>query len=338
MDKRFTDRQPVNRKLPAQFSAVRTKITGARLEHMLRLVLEAMAARGLNVAKDLAGFGITKPAEPGAIPGWEPGGRAFGRRVGGEPPQTKEPGLSTDGTEFKDPLASHRHQRPRSTMVGAPDMPGKDSLSRQDTDYSNGPTTNRRGTVWHERSTERDSVDGSNTWGSTMYRDTGGNHWRVDYHDERHDDGTVTSKETVFDSHNEPIKTTLRESHTDGTATETTTTHATGETQTRSGTMPEIFPEGSQTGEETGRRDAVAPRGWYNPITGVTQNPGLATNNNQINPGREQSSRGPTSTTPLLIDSRILVVNPAPDQAAPKGTPRRIQPGDGPTIIDPPRP
>ncbi|MEK7152865.1 MAG: hypothetical protein AAB834_02885, partial [Patescibacteria group bacterium] len=182
------------------------------------------------------------------------------------------------------------------------------------------------------------------TWGSTLYRDYAGNHWRVDHHDQRTGERTAStaddqfvSKETVFDSHNDPVKTTVRETLPDGTAQETTTYHETGKVETRTGSYPDIFPERYQPGEGGGG-DTVAPRGWSNPISGVVQNPGLATGNNQVNPGRENG--GQPAATPLLLDPEDLVTNPAPDEArGANPTPRDIRHEQGDvTIIDPPRP
>jgi hypothetical protein len=267
-------------------------------------------------------------------PGATVGGRGSGRIIGGNPNQ---PGGTdenqSDSDDFDDPLAARRSQQGHGALIGPPSMPGKDSLTSQDTSYGNGSDSSH-GSVWPERHTERQSSDGTQTWGSTSYRDYSGNHWRVDYHDQRRADGSITSKDTVFDAQGEPIKTTVREGRADGTATETTTTHATGETQTREGDVGEIFPDRSMTGEE-GRGDSVAPRGWHNPVTGTIQNPGLKADNNQVNPGRDNDA--PPMATPLLIDPDILVINPDPDALQDPGRLRDIR-KDDPTIIDPPKP
>jgi hypothetical protein len=222
-------------------------------------------------------------------------------------------------------------------------MPDKGSLLRQDGEGGTGPGTeygggwrSPHGSVWAERSTWRQSSDGLRSWGSVSYRDTSGNHWRVDYTDTRREDETVTSTDTVFDARGEPIKTTVRESFIDGSAIETTTTHATGEVTQNSGPFVKIFPERNVDPDAPGRGDGVAPRGWYNPITGAAQNPGLKTGNNQVNPGRGDPQ--PQAAAPLRLDPKDLVINPAPDAlSGGSSRPRDIRQGN-PTIVDPPRP
>jgi hypothetical protein len=281
------------------------------------------------------------------IPGSTLGGGSGGRRIGGVP--GGKAGKTDDGTGFDDPLAGHRNTRPGGTVVGPPGMPSKDGLTRNEGDdpftgygtdggtRSTDGSSSTHGYVWRERSTERTSRDGMRTWGSVGYRDYAGNHWRVDYTETRTVDGNgLTSKETVFDSTNKPVSTTLREMLPDGTARATTTNHKTDEVTTETGTLEEIFPARYQPDEGGGGGgDSVAPRGWSNPISGAVQNPGLAVGNNQVNPGREPK---PTPAEPLQLDPRILVVNPAPDAVLPgSGQPTDIRAGN-PTIVDPPRP
>ena len=308
--------------------------SAGRMKRDFRLIAESMAARGIEIPADIAGFGLGKPSGLTDIPGVTPGKTGRGRRIGGQPGVpggTGHQGL--DG--FDDPLSGHRNKSPGAKLVGPGSMPGKGDLVGQDTNYGNGSASSH-GQVWAERHTERQSADGTQTWGSTSYRDYSNNHWRVDYHDERRLDGSIHSTDTVYDGNNEAIKTTVREGHTDGTATETTTTHATGEVKTTTGTLPEIFPDRSQTGEGLERGGpSLAPRGWSNPVNGVVHNGGLATGNNQVNPGRESQ---PQAATPLKIDPRILVVNPSPDSLGHGNARPRDIPRDGKTIIDPPRP
>lgn len=298
------------------------------------LVLGLVHARELQELKQNSVQGMKREGSLTDVPGFSTGRNENERRIGGQAPpaeQAKGSGIPND------PLDAHRGTRPGSILVGPGAVPGKGSLTRQDsgTEYGGG-SGGRRGSVWVERSTSRQSSDGSRTWGSTLYRDTSGNHWRTDYTDTRRPDGGVVSKDTVFGAHNEPIKTTVRESSPDGSATETTTTHATGEVQQRTGTFGEIFPERSVDPDAPTGGNVVAPRGWYNPITGASSHAGLKTNNNQVNPGREPAQ--PQATSPLLMDKRDLVINPAPDALVnPKGGPRNIREGD-PTIVDPPRP
>jgi hypothetical protein len=308
--------------------------SAARTLRDLRLIAESMAALGMALPADIAGFGLGKPGSLTDIPGLSTGRAGQGRRIGGQHGASGGAGKN-DSLGFDDPLDGHRNNSPGRKLVGPGRMPGKGDLVGQDTDYSNGSASSH-GQVWAERHTSRQSADGTQTWGSTSYRDYSNNHWRVDYHDERRPDGSIHSTDTVYDGNNEPIKTTVREGNPDGTATETTTTHATGEVKTTVGTLPEIFPDRSQTGEGVERGGpSLAPRGWSNPISGVVHNGGLATGNNQVNPGRESQ---PQAATPLKIDLRILVVNPSPDLPG-HGDPRpRDIPRDGETIIDPPRP
>lgn len=259
------------------------------------------------------------------------------RRLGGHRHETTDPSDQKDPNVLLHPRQT-RHKPPRSTVVGPGGIPNHDSLTRQDGDTGTSYGGGRRGPgpVWEERSTSRQSTDGTRTWGSSLYRDTGGNHWRVDYTDTRREDGTVISKDTVFDSHGEPIKTTVRESFYDGTATETTTTHKTGEVSSTTGPFDKIFPARNIDPDAQGGADPVAPRGWYNPITGAAQNPGIRTNNNQVNPGRE--AREPKPAQPVILDKRDLVINPPPDEVrGSSGSPPDIR-QNNPTIVDPPRP
>lgn len=345
MDKPVFSRKINEAKTPfplPKLAQTTTRLSDIQLARTIYLMLEAMALRGVDIAKDLAQLDIIETTKDAAglttLPGLGGGAKGNARRIGGLGGSAPDHQSSSPFADmgFKDPLAGRSNQHHRSVVVGPASLPHRNDLSGQDTSYGNGSSSSH-GSVWQERSTERQSSDGSQTWGSASYRDYGGNHWRVDYHDERHDDGSISSKETVFDGNNEPIKTTVREGNTDGTATETTTTHETGEVNVRTGTVPEIFPERSQTGEGIeARGSSVAPRGWYNPITGAIQNPGLATGNNQVNPGSDPMSP-PEPSSVVHIDPRILVVNPAPDQPLSSAQPRDIHAGN-PTIIDPPRP
>lgn len=308
----------------------------SHVERSARQIASLVHARELQAVKESGVQGMKREGALTDIPGFTPGRSDTGRRIGGQPAQAGKPqesGLPND------PLAAHRNTRPRSTVVGPPGMPDKGSLTRQDsgggTEYGNG-SDDGHGSVWAERSTSRQSSDGNRTWGSTSFRDYSGNHWRADYADTRREDGTVFSKETVFDAHGEPIKTTVRESFYDGSATETTTTHATGEVKQTSGSFPDIFPARSVDPDAPRGGDAVAPRGWYNPITGAAQNPGLKTGNNQVNPGR--SDPQPQAAAPLRLAPKDLVINPAPDAlVSTPARPRDIREGN-PTIVDPPRP
>lgn len=275
-----------------------------------------------------------------------------GRRIGGIPAQPQDPsGKGKTGTGFDDPLAGNRNPR-HNTLVGPPKIPGRNDLTGQDTDTAD-PDTGTRShdgssgrparQVWVERHTERTSPDGQDTWGGTMYRDYAGNSWRSEQHTHRGEDGSVTTTDTIYDSHGEPIKTTVVVASPYGVETETHTDHRTGQTTTRDIT-PKVAPETGppdpkkyQPDEAAPQGDPNAPRGWSNPISGVVHNPGLPTSNNKVNPGPEESQ---PPLEPLRLNPRDLVVNPAPD--APQGndaTPRDIQHDEaGVNIIDPPRP
>lgn len=307
-----------------------------------RQMIEALIlGRDAQTIKEIGNLRLIPKGEIGEIPGFSIGSIPGDRRIGGKAPDQKKPPYETGVPGFKDPLEGHGNQHPRSTVVGPGTIPGKGSLTSQDGDrdtrYGSGSGSSH-GYVWVDRSTSRQSTDGTHTWGGISYRDYSGNHWRVDYVDSRHADGSVTSKDTVFDSHGDPIKTTLREGAADGTATETTTTHETGETQTNTGTFEEIFPERSVDPDAPSRGgDPVAPRGWYNPITGVAYNPGVKTNNNQVNPGRDPGAATSTKSGSVILNPKDLLVNPPPDVIQSKGRPRDIRAGN-PTIVDPPRP
>lgn len=282
------------------------------------------------------------------IPGSTLGGRNDGRRIGGVPAET-EP--HKDGTGFDDPLAGQRNRR-HGSLVGPPKMPTQgdlvgqytDSPANSDTQSGDGSAgrPERHRSVRVERHTERTSADGLDTWGSTLYRDDGGNHWRSDQHTHRNEDGSVTTTDTIYDGHGEPIKTSVVVTSPYGVETETFTNHRTGETVTRDIT-PKVAPEPApkiakyQPDEGSPQGDRAAPRGWSNPISGVVHNPGLPTSNNKVNPGPE-SSQPPLE--PLRLNPRDLVINPLPD--APQSgdvTPRDIRREEaGINIVDPPRP
>jgi hypothetical protein len=325
-----------------------TKVRIDRGAAMIEALLHGGDMKAVKEAADAIRGLTPERGGLGDIPGSTLGGGSNDRRIGGVPGAKNNDTLGGD-TGFDDPLAGHRNRRSGSVVVGAPGMPDKGGLTRQDggygtdggTSYSSGSDgySPNRGYVWVERNTERTSTDGLRTWGSTAYRDYSGNHWRVDYTETRSADGeSYTTKETIFDAHNEPVKTTVRETLPDGNARETTTSHATGEVSTVTAPFPKIFPGGYQPDEGGGGGDGVAPRGWYNPITGMAQNPGLKTNNNQVNPGRGESTQMPAPAEPLLLDPDDLVINPSPDtMTGTGGTPRDIRDGD-PTIVDPPRP
>lgn len=270
-----------------------------------------------------------------------------GRRIGDRP---VEAGASSNGTGFDDPLAGH-HNRRRGSLVGPGKIPTQGDLVGQydetnpDTDMqshdgSSGRPT-RHQSVRVERHTERTSPNGLDTWGSTLYRDDSGNHWRSDQHIRREEDGSVTTTDTIYGADGQAIKTTTVVISPYGVETEIHTNHQTGETTTRDITpkeAPEPAPKVDkyQPDEGSPRGDPVAPRGWNNPISGVTQNPGLATDNNQVNPGPEDN---PAPLAPLRLDPKDLVINPSPDAQIGDATPRDIRHEQaGINEVNPPRP
>jgi hypothetical protein len=335
----------------AAVSAVSRSIVDRDIAFITKLLVAEQAA-GLGDAASLGKqLGVHGGQDIFDIPGL--GQADTARRIGGIPGQQQAGSGHTNGqdTGFDDPLAAH-NTRPGSFVVGAPGMPsGRDLVAQgpgpADSDTHSGDGSDRsRPSVWVDRQTERSSSDGTQTWGSTLYRDYSGNFWRSDYHVERGGDGGVTSKETVFDNHGDPIKTTVITGEPDGTTTETTTNHQTGETtvvhpvdKPESG-EGDPAPDENEPDEGASRSATPAPRGWYNPITGQSQNPGLATGNNKVNPGSEPAA-SPTPVEPLRLDPKILVINPSPDGPVADGNaPLRDVRRDvaGGTIIDPPRP
>lgn len=275
------------------------------------------------------------------------GGKDATHRIGGmvDTPQTDQAETQTGG--FSDPLAGHQN-RPRLGFDPTPQLPSSRDLASDEggsdsSSHSSDGSDRSRPYVWVERQTERSSSDGSQTWGSTMYRDYSGNFWRSDYHVDRDNQGGVTTKETVFDNHGDAVKTTLTEAAPDGTVTETTTDHATGQTTVvHPVEKPEGDPEPDENQSETtsGHASNVAPRGWYNPVSGVVQNPGLATGNNQVNPGPNGNDNQQTPLEPVYIDPKILVVNPSPESPQVGNTEFRDvrhEVADG-SFVDPPRP
>jgi len=121
----------------------------------------------------------------------------------------------TGGQQHHD---SDKYSLPTTGMPSGRDLLAQDDDSPTATHSHDGSGDSRstRGSVWTERTTERSSSDGTHTWGSASYRDWSGNFWRSDYTIERSSDGSTTSKDTVFDSHNEPIKTTVIYTAPDG--------------------------------------------------------------------------------------------------------------------------
>lgn len=311
--------------------------SGRQMIEALLNIRAVQASRDVKAIKENSIQGIPRGKNLTDIPGLSPG-QSNERRLRGRRQEAAPASDPHDPSGLLNPSSHTRHKSPRGTVVGPGGLPDRGSLTRQagDTGTAYGGGRRGPGLVWLERSISRQSTDGTRTWGSSLYRDIGGNHWRADYVDTRREDGTVISKDTVFDSHGEPIKTTVRESFYDGTATETTTTHATGEVTSATGSFEKIFPARNIDPDAPSGAESLAPRGWHNPITGAVQNPGMRTDNNQVNPGREP--REPSPAQPVMLDKRDLVINPLPDEVrGAGGIPTDIR-QNNPTIVDPPRP
>lgn len=255
-----------------------------------------------------------------------------------------QPGLG--GQQGIDLTGGQQHHDSQKYSVPTPGMPSGRDLLTQDGDSpttthshdGSGDSRSTRGPVWTERSTERSSSDGSRTWGSASYRDWSGNFWRSDYTIERGSDGSTTSKDTVFDNHNEPIKTTVIYTAADGSEKVTTTDHQTGQTTTTQG---QVKPENPDSGEgaDTGKGGKDKNQGETTGYTS-TFKPKVFTSPNKVNPGPEGGDTTGGHVKPVRLDPHILVTDPAPDQViGGAGTVRNIRHEDiNVNTIDPPRP
>lgn len=284
----------------------------ATIEGLVGATQAAGAAEAINAAKDAAGLG-SLAAQPG---------------LGG---------LDITGTQ--------QHHDSSKYSLPAQGMPSSRDLVTQDGDSpttphshdGSGDSRSTRGSVWTERTTERSSSDGARTWGSASYRDWSGNFWRSDYTIERGSDGSTTSKDTVFDSHNEPIKTTVIYTAADGSEKVTTTNHQTGETTTTQGQVKPESPEPEEG--DTGKGGKDKNQGETSGYT-TTFKPKVFTSPNKVNPGPEGGDTA-EPVEPVRLDPSILVTDPAPDQivGGGTGTPRDIRHENvNVNTIDPPRP
>lgn len=241
----------------------------------------------------------------------------------------------TGGTQHHD---ASKYSIPTLGMPSNRDLTGQDGDSPTMTHSEDGASDGRHGSVWVERRTERSSADGSHTWGSATYRDWSGNFWRSDYQIDHNSDGGTTSKDTVFDNHNEAIKTTVIDTAPDGTEKVTTTDHQTGQTTTTVGQVkPEEPPEEDAGGKDKG--GATKNQGETTGLMGGAFHPKQFVNPNKVNPGPEGNDQQPA--TPVQFDRSILVTDPLPDEAAARGNarPRDIQGGNvNIDTTDPPRP
>lgn len=287
------------------------------IEGLVGAAQAAGAAEAVNVAKEAASLGDL---------GLQPG-------LGGQ-----------DGLDI---TGGQQHHDSDKYSIPMPGMPSSRGLQTQDDDSptathshdGSGDSRSTRGSVWTERSTERSSSDGMRTWGSASYRDWSGNFWRSDYTVERSSDGSTTSKDTVFDSHNEPIKTTIIYTAADGSEKVSTTDHQTGQTTTTQGTVKPENPE-PEEGADTGKPGKDKNQGE---TTGLTATPRLKvfTSPNKVNPGPDGGDTGDKPAEPVRFDRSILVTDPAPDQmvGGGMGTPRDIRHENvNVNTIDPPRP
>ncbi len=287
------------------------------IEGLVGAAQAAGAAEAINAAKDAAGLGSF-----GVLPG-----------IGGQN------GIDITGNQ-------QHHDRDKYSIPTQGIPSGRD-LQTQDGDSptathshdGSGDSRSTRGSVWTERSTERSSSDGSHTWGSTSYRDWSGNFWRSDYTIERSSDGGTTSKDTVFDGHNEPIKTTVIYTAPDGSEKVTTTDHQTGQTTTTQGQVKPEDPE-PEEGADTGKPGKDKNQGETSGYT-TTFKPKVFTSPNKVNPGPDGGDSAEGSVEPVRLDPGILVTDPAPDQmvGGGMGTPRDIRHENvNVNTIDPPRP
>jgi hypothetical protein len=251
------------------------------------------------------------------------------------------PGLG--GQESLDITGSQQHHDSDKYSIPMPGIPtGRDLLTQDDSPTAthshdgSGDSRSTRGSVWTERTTERSSSDGTRTWGSASYRDWSGNFWRSDYTIERGSDGSTTSKDTVFDNHNEPIKTTVIYTAADGSEKVTTTDHQSGQTTTTQGT---VKPESPEPEDGTGKTGKDKNQGE---TTGYTEafKPKVFTSPNKVNPGPDGGDTA-KPVEPVRLDPSILVTDPAPDQMVGGGirTPQDIRHENvNINTIDPPRP
>jgi hypothetical protein len=210
------------------------------------------------------------------------------------------------------------------------------------THTSNGAGDDRehRGSVWVDHSTERTSSDGAHTWGGVTYRDWSGNFWHTEYQVDHNEDGGTTSKETVYDNHNEPIKTTVIETNPeDGSETITTTDHQTGQTTTTAGQVkPEAPPADSEAQTTVSGKDKN--QGETTGFSAAPFQPKKLVSPNKVNPGPDGGQSQQQPVAPLRLDPKILVINPLPDAAqATNVLPRDIK-GQNINLntTDPPRP
>lgn len=255
-----------------------------------------------------------------------------------------QPGLG--GQNGLDIAGGQQHHDSNKYSIPMPGMPSGRDLQTQDDDSptathshdGSGDSRSTRGSAWTERTTERSSSDGMRTWGSASYRDWSGNFWRSDYTIERSSDGSTTSKDTVFDSHNEPIKTTVIYTAPDGSEKVTTTDHQTGQTTTTQGTVKPETPE-PEEGADAGKPGKDKNQGETSGYT-TTATPKSFVSPNKVNPGPDASDAPAGPVEPVRFDPNILVTDPAPDQVventhAPKDITRQ---NVNINTIDPPRP
>ncbi len=279
------------------------------------------AAVAVQAAKDAAGLGA----------------------VGGRSGLNGQGGLDIAGIASGQHQDSGKYSLPAIGMPSGRDLLGQDGDSPTATHSHDGSGDSRstRGSVWTERSTERSSSDGTHTWGSASYRDWSGNFWRSDYTIERDSDGSTTSKDTVFDSHNEPIKTTVIYTAPDGSEKVTTTDHQTGQTTTTQGQVKPDEPEPEEG--DAGKTGKDKNQGETSGYASEPFKPKVFASPNKVNPGPDgdNTDQANQPVKPVRLDQGILVTDPAPDQSASgiRGVPRDIRHENvNVNTIDPPHP
>jgi hypothetical protein len=284
------------------------------IEGLVDVAQAAGAAEAINAAKDVAGLGgLDLP--------------------------------SLGGQNSLDITGGQQHHDSDKYSIPMPGMPtGRDLQTQDDSPTAthshdgSGDSRSTRGSVWTERTTERSSSDGTRTWGSASYRDWSGNFWRSDYTIERDSDGSTTSKDTVFDNHNEPIKTTVIYTAADGSEKVTTTDHQTGQTTTTQGTVKPEDPE-PEEGTDTGKTGKDKNQGETTGYVAAFK-PKVFASPNKVNPGPDGGDTE-QSIEPVRLDPSILVTDPAPDQmvGGGMGVPQDIKHQNvNINTIDPPRP
>ena len=125
----------------------------SHVERAARMIATLVHARELQAILESGLKSLKREGVLTDVPGFAPGRTDAEHRIGGRPAEADKP---YESGIVNDPLESARSGKPRATVVGPPGMPGKGSLTGQDsggTDYSTFPR--RLGDVRVERSTSQ---------------------------------------------------------------------------------------------------------------------------------------------------------------------------------------